>query len=99
MHLVYWEHISPCPIGGSSEPCSVDIVKYLVNKVNFTIAALNSVPDARPGRKLATLVLDLHGELARRRDDDRLGSLHLLASAGADAARVDEAACRDGQNF
>ena len=21
MHLVSWEHISPCPIGGSSEPC------------------------------------------------------------------------------
>ena len=21
MHLVSWEHISPCPIGGSKEPC------------------------------------------------------------------------------
>ena len=48
-------------------------------------------PDPRPRRKLAALVLDLHGELARRRDDDRLGSLDLLAAAGAEPAGGDEA--------
>ena len=28
MHLVSWEHISPCPIGGSSEPCSLHLSSF-----------------------------------------------------------------------
>ena len=29
MHLVSWEHISPCPIGGSSEPWRIDHLKHV----------------------------------------------------------------------
>ena len=56
-------------------------------------------PDPRPRRKLAALVFYLHRELARRGDDDGLGSLDLLTSANIESASVDEAARRDMLNL
>ena len=35
MHLVSWEHISPCPIGGSRDPCPACSIPRSLRNVNW----------------------------------------------------------------